>query len=156
MKDFWIYIVHKAEFKTNQSVAFSKWQSLVNPAQNQTQNKEALPNWISVQSYYLGNSLYHKLLSTSAEQVYRTTAFLHLKFECYRRDCTAKSQGGTKFHRIFSVALLEFALGTKAEEQVWNGEIWRFHPCRAAPLHGISISLSTCVHSTHDGGGATF
>lgn len=76
-KNFWIYTVYKAEFKTNYSVTYSKWQSLVNPAQNQTENKEALPSWVSVESYYLGSYSYHNLLSISAEQAHRTAAFLN-------------------------------------------------------------------------------
>lgn len=68
MEDFWIYTVYKAEFKINQSVTYSKWQSLTNPAQNQIENKEVLPSWVSVESYYLGSYLYHNLLSIPANK----------------------------------------------------------------------------------------
>lgn len=68
VEDFWIYTVYKAEFKINQSVTYSKWQSLINPAQNQIENKEVLPSWVSVESYYLGSYLYHNLLSIPANE----------------------------------------------------------------------------------------
>lgn len=73
MKDAWIYTVYKAEFKINQSVTYSKWQSLINPAQNQIKNKEVLPSWVSVESYYLGNYLYCNLLSISVNQLNNST-----------------------------------------------------------------------------------
>lgn len=152
MKDFWIYTVYKAEFKTNQSVTYSKWQSLVKSAHNQIQNKEALPSWVS--GYHLGNYLYHNLLSISAEEVHRTAAFLHLKFECYKRGCTAKRQEGTKFHGIFSVALSLFASRTKAEEHVkWrNMKISSLQGCTIPwDIHKLIINQCS-LHSWWRGG----
>lgn len=101
MKDFWIYTVYKAEFKTNYSVTYSKWQSLVNPAQNQTENKEALPSWVSVESYYLGSYPYHNLLSISEEQAHRTAAFLNFILSVVRDTALLRVREGQSSMEYF-------------------------------------------------------